>query len=452
MALPPENLKQQVAALEAELQNLQTAYRKIQIDYRQLTDLFLTSRDLIIITDTNGIITRINPACRDILGYSDDELIGKPVLSITVAKGTYLCSTGEHIEIDDAYLQQKAGEYAAFQKSGSASLVRSFYVHKTGTAVPVEQNITFLKNARDQKAGSVAIARDITAQMQTLKALQKSEERFRLFFEYAPDAIYLSDIDGTFIDGNAAAEKLVGYHKEELIGSNYFELNILSPDQMPRALELLEKNCDGLATGPDEFVLTRKNGSTVPVEIRTYPFDIQGKQRVLGITRDISERYQAEIRIREAYDRLEQTVQERTRDLEEANTALRVMIQHRDNDRSALEDTMLQNIRDLIQPYVKKLHDADLPEQLAAQVALLESNLQNIISPLMRNLSLKHLELTKTETEIALLIKDGKRTGDISALLNLSKRTVEFHRSNIRRKCGLNNKKMNLRTFLLSLA
>ncbi len=113
-------------------------------------------------------------------------------------------------------------------------------------------------------------------QWQIQKELQDSEERLKILFEYAPDAYYLSDLNGVLLDGNKAAEALIGVNRYELIGKNYFELNLLSEDQLPKAALLLEKNIQGKPTGPDEFILNRTDGSTVPVEIRTFPVTIKG--------------------------------------------------------------------------------------------------------------------------------------------------------------------------------
>ena len=83
----------------------------------------------------------------------------------------------------------------------------------------------------------------------------------RLLFEMGPDAYYIHDLQGRFIEGNKAAEKLTGYDREELIGKNFFKLNLISTDQIPKATKNLIKNKAGKPTGPDEFILRCKNGS-----------------------------------------------------------------------------------------------------------------------------------------------------------------------------------------------
>jgi len=124
--------------------------------------------------------------------------------------------------------------------------------------------------------------------------LKDSEERLKILFDYAPDAYYISDLKGNFIDGNKAAERVIGYKKEELIGKSFLKLELLSLTDLPKAVKLLADNLRGLPTGPDEFILNRKDNSKVMVEISTYPVKIKEKTLVLGIARDITERKQAE--------------------------------------------------------------------------------------------------------------------------------------------------------------
>jgi PAS domain S-box-containing protein/putative nucleotidyltransferase with HDIG domain len=131
----------------------------------------------------------------------------------------------------------------------------------------------------------------------------ESDDLFEILFEYAPDAYFLADVKGTFIGGNKAAETLVGYRKEELIGKSLLKLDILPGDQIQKTLKLLALNAMRKPTEPEEFTLRRKDGSRVFVEIRTYPATIKGETVVLGIARDITERKKAEEELRESEEK-----------------------------------------------------------------------------------------------------------------------------------------------------
>ncbi len=135
---------------------------------------------------------------------------------------------------------------------------------------------------------------DITERKKAVEELKDSEERLKILFDYAPDAYYISDLKGNFIDGNKAAERTIGYKKEELIGKSFLKLNLLTLTDIPKAAKTLAKSIIGKPTGPDEFILNRKDNSKVIVEISTYPVKIKGKTLVLGMARDITERKRAE--------------------------------------------------------------------------------------------------------------------------------------------------------------
>ncbi len=138
--------------------------------------------------------------------------------------------------------------------------------------------------------GVLGVYEDITERKLAEEALKDSEERFKIIFEFAPDAYYLCDLQGNFTHGNLAAERITGYKREELIGASFIALNLLSPDQILKAADLLALNAQGEATGPDEFILNRKDGSQIAVDIATYPVKIKGVTAVLGIARDITQR------------------------------------------------------------------------------------------------------------------------------------------------------------------
>jgi PAS domain S-box-containing protein len=147
----------------------------------------------------------------------------------------------------------------------------------------------------------------------------------------------------------------------------------------------------------------------------------------------------------------EKELEIKTSNLEEMNSALKVLLQRREDDRKELEEKILFNVKDLVVHYLEKLRGTRLDGKQSGYVDVLESNLNSIISPFSRALSHQFLNLTPVEIEIADLVRQGKRTKEMADLLNVSPRTIEFHRRNIRKKLGIRQKKANLRTHLLSL-
>lgn len=151
-----------------------------------------------------------------------------------------------------------------------------------------------------------AILKEESKRKTAEKSLKNSEERFRKLFDFAPDAYYLSDLLGNFIDGNKAAEKLTGYKKEELIGKNFLQIGILNSESFKLASTALAKSVLGQSTGPDEIELKRKDGNTIQVEIITHPVDLLGKKVILGLARDITERKRAEKEMIETKEKAEE--------------------------------------------------------------------------------------------------------------------------------------------------
>lgn len=168
------------------------------------------------------------------------------------------------------------------------------WIHKriNGEAFPATVLLTRIQ--LNDETFLQATVRDITDSKQAEEALKGSEERLKVIFEAAPDAIFLGDLKGNLLDGNKAAEELLGYKKEELIGKNLFKLNLLSVKELAKAAKSLAKSVQGKKTGPEEFRLTRKDGNTISVEISTFPANIKDKTVILGIARDITERLSAE--------------------------------------------------------------------------------------------------------------------------------------------------------------
>ena len=136
------------------------------------------------------------------------------------------------------------------------------------------------------------------------RTLRESEDRFKRLFEYAPEAYYLNDSKGRFLDGNKKGEELLGYRRHELIGQSFLEIGLLPEEELPKAIDRLAENMRGQATGPDEFTLLRKDGRSVIVEINTIPIMIGDQQIVLGIARDITARKRAAQALRESEEKL----------------------------------------------------------------------------------------------------------------------------------------------------
>ncbi|MCG6911756.1 MAG: LuxR C-terminal-related transcriptional regulator [Deltaproteobacteria bacterium] len=154
----------------------------------------------------------------------------------------------------------------------------------------------------------------------------------------------------------------------------------------------------------------------------------------------------------EALKKSQEALIDQKQSLEEANIAMKVLLKQREEDRLDLERKVLNNVKDLVLPYVEKLKNARLKAKDRTLVEIVDRHLQDIISPLLQRLANASLILTPQEMQVATLVKDGRTSQEIADILNVAETTINFHRKNLRIKFGLRNKRTNLRSYLLSLS
>jgi PAS domain S-box-containing protein len=122
-------------------------------------------------------------------------------------------------------------------------------------------------------------------------AIIESETQFRTLFEHASDALFLIDMDGNFVDVNNRACEILGYSRKELLNLSVPDIDPVYPkDKLEEFMQNLEENKPVTI----EAVHKRKDGTTFPVEIRTGLISIHGKNHLLSLSRDISERKRME--------------------------------------------------------------------------------------------------------------------------------------------------------------
>lgn len=341
----------------------------------------------------------------------------------------------------------------------------------------------------DPQSGSSRPSADSTSGRTTRiqAALAAAVQRYRMLADNVSDLVYSLDEYGMITAVNKAAANY-GYSVRELIGKNLVDLIHI-------------EDRDRVVAGYFEIVTRRESCSytqrfrivSKTEEVHWFEdhcsisFDSEGRFILQeGVCRDVTDTLRSrntqkkireelkalvEIRTSELMDannelqreilerrETERVLREREADLEmekgnlqETNTALKVLLKRRETDKQEFEEQVMYNIREFVLPYLDKLKYFDLDDRQQAYLGILESNLSDVTSGFSRRLSLEYYDLTPSERKTANFIRQGKKTRDIALLLGLSRRTIESYRLSIRKKLRLQNKKVNLKTFLASI-
>jgi len=244
---------------------------------RLLSSTVEQSSEGMAVIDFQGNLLLLNNAFADMHGYTPEELIGR------------------HVSVFHTPEQMPSVEAANRQVKETGQFDGEiWHIRRDGTVFPCLMHNSLLRDEVGNPIGLIGALRDITESKRAEQALKESEERLKILFESAPDAIYLIDSDGRFVDGNRTAEDLIGFSKTEVIGKNLAETGLLSEGQLSKAKANLKKAVTSKLSGPNEYTLKTKGGSHISVEVRTFPVKIGGKMLTLGIARDITERKRIE--------------------------------------------------------------------------------------------------------------------------------------------------------------
>ena len=334
---------------------------------------------------------------------------------------------------------KECGLSATFKDGKTRTIQRS--VSSIEKQLHVEITSSLLKDPDGKIIAGIEIVRDISER-------KKAEDEIMNIFELSDDMICVADINGYFRKINHAFEKTLGYTKEELLEKPF--LDFVHPDDSDSTIAVInEQLAQGLSVLNFENRYICKDGTYRWLLWTSNPIPEAGI--TYAIARDITERKKSEEDVQKSKDELELRVRERTLELQEKNVALKVLLKQREEDKNDVEQNILSNVKSLIQPYVTKLKRNNSNLEDISYLNIIESNLEEIISPFSQKLSSNYMKFSSKEIQIANLIKEGKKNKEIMEIMNIAFDTVKAHRRNIRKKLGIYNKAANLRNKLLSM-
>lgn len=290
----------------------------------------------------------------------------------------------------------------------------------------------------------------VLAVITNITDLKFAEERSRLqaeLLENVREAVVAVDLEGQITYWGRGAEALFGRRCLDALGR---QLPLLLPDLDGEPLQKILDQTVREGSWKGEYIRTFHNSKTIWMD--TTLSAVQDKDRrsigVIGIFQDVSPRKLA----RDELSKRQKEISEKAEALTEMNTALKVLLAQREKDRKELEENILSNVEELLKPYLKQLKLAVPKGKAGSLLDILEMNIDNLISPFSKKLSRDFYKLTTNEIKVAQMVKDGITNKEIASSMNVSIKTVEYYRAAIRGKMGLRNKKVNLKSYLRSLA
>lgn len=283
----PIETREVLARVERQVtvSKVRTALRESEAKFRSVME---SAIDAIISGDVSGNIRAWNSAATALFGYTEEEVIGRPIELIiperfreSHRKGLRRVSTG-----GPSHVIGKTVELAALRKEGSE--------------FPVELSLAtwFL----DEDRYFTGIIRDISERKQ-------AEQKFRSVTESAIDAIISADHTGKIVSWNKAATRILGYSSEEAVGQ---QLELIIPKRFHEPHRAGMKRVTG---GGESRVIGRtvelyactKSGDEVPIELSLSTWTVRDERYYTGIIRDIRERKQAEETLRMSEQALRQS-------------------------------------------------------------------------------------------------------------------------------------------------
>ncbi len=383
----------------------------------------------VIIIDENHNILLANETTLNVLGKSIEDIAG------------HYCPNIIH-GIDEVFPGCPLEEALKKDKCIEKDLLDPFYKTWVSSAI---YPMNF--KTPDGKKIFFHIARDITERKNAEETIHRQNDLLKNLIESLTQPFFVIDVnDYTIIMANSASKFGTLTKKSKCFKLTHHKNKPCIDTKNKCPIEIIKKTKKPVVVEHEHYI---SNVGVRYFEVHGYPlFDKDGKLiQIIEYTLDITKRKQAEKKLKVIKKKLEI----KTKNLEEYNIALKVLLDHQKDEKKNMNRNILENIKTLVNPYLEKLKDTLLTESQTTLLNILESNLTKIIRPFSTLLMSESIKFSPSEVRVADMVKEGKTAKEIAQIMYISENTVKAYYTNIRSKLKIKNQKINLRTYLQSL-
>ncbi len=296
--------------LEEELRESDGRYRRI----------VETANEGIWTIDAEGITTFVNARMAEMMGFNVDEMVGKPLFS-------FLDRDGQ--EIIKKKLERR--------RKGVREVYEFHLIRRDGSDLWVLMGTSPLTDRDGRYAGSLAMITDINERKNAEQELREQKQAYEALFSKCPDGILVADIETKeFKYANPRTCQMFGYKEEEMCKLGVADIH--ASEDLPAIYDEFEALARGEKAIAESIPCLRNDGTAFFADISSAPVSIDGQECMIGFLRDITESDQMKDELRDAYDKLEVRVEERTSELSKTVTRLKQEIEERQKVEHEVEE------------------------------------------------------------------------------------------------------------------
>jgi len=314
--------------------------------------------------------------------------------------------------------------------------------HGDGAYRVIEDQGLVMAGEDGTPASMIGAMRDVTREREAQFAAREATELHRVLFRLPSPAVQVAK-DGSYIDADATALAFFERTAEEMLAANV-------RDDFPEAVVATMSGEPGSDAIVELDVTCHVRGKAKSLLLSVIPAELGDERSWFLLGADIT----GQRAMQDELARSERALRRQARILDERNTTLKVLLEQREQDRRELQERIVHNVEQLIEPTLDRLSRAlrHQPERL--ELEAVRVNLREIVGPFAQRIAGANgmnRALTRRETEVANLVRLGNTSDEIAAALHISRASVAFHRGNIRRKLGLPKRGPSLGTHLAAM-